>query len=357
MGTHKSPHAAASRRTSPQGAPAHATDAESVQAYQHPAVSLSLTRGLSPHTIAHVQRAAGNQAVLRMLSQPTPAPVQRTGVGTIQREYDPSAKQTNELKGALAGWVRGYKKSGGETVADLAKDIAAYCDNHAQAMVIIGKMTFEQWDAVSGKMTAEALENQLLGLGEEKPKVVEKAKDPLDTVRQKIKAKGWDLKLFGVDDLTQIDTNKGADGWEKALGDTYQRLLEAKQNADLHYKVVLEYGPTKTAGDLVFTNGILAAVWNLGHLIATSPTANINTTIGGEYPDATILAAANIWQASPQIGLVTGLHVPGGNGAGRIQDKSTRPVKPDLTRGRQCDFISFWKGNKINVHVNSDVHH
>lgn len=357
MGTRKSPHAIAVRQPPAVGVLTPRQVANQTDAQQ--AVGAPAQRGLSPSTIAHVQRTAGNQAALRLLGQ-APLPVaQRSGAVTvIQREYTLSNRQKNDLKKALAKWEKAYKAEGGEDLGALADDLAAYCDSQRQALTIIEKATYKQWDTANLKgIKAEAFENQLLGIGEDLPKVVVKAtKDPLDAVRDKIRGKGWDLTLFSQDDLQRILLNKEDGGWEVALGDTYQRVLKAKQDADAKAKLLLEYAPTKAAGDLVFTNGILAAVWNLGHLIATSPNANINTTIGGEYPDATILAAANAWHGHADIGLVTNIHVPG-SGNGRIQDKSTRPVNPDKTRGRQCDFISYWKGNKVNVHVNSDVHH
>jgi len=351
MGSRKSPHVAGASRVSPVVPGA-------VREIALVAPSIRLRSGLvTPHNITQLQRTVGNQAVQRLLSV-APASVQRIGgLVSIQRSYEPSGRQTNELKRKLSKWEKAYLKSGGQSLDDLAADLADYADSHTQALLFIDKLTYDQWSNESGTKAAD-LENRLLGLGEDSPKVASKAeKDPLDTVRQKIKGKGWDLKLFGVDDLKQIDTNKGTDGWEKALADTYQRLVEAKQNADLKAKLILEYATDKGVGDQRFNTNILLAVWNLSHLIATSPTANINTTIGGEYSDNDIYAAASTWHNTPNIGLVTDFHVPGGSGNGRIEDKSTRLVNPDKTRGRQCDFISYWKGNKINVHVTSNVPH
>jgi hypothetical protein len=274
--------------------------------------------------------------------------------GVVQAKYAASGKQKTELKSKIGKWGKEYMDGGGE-IDDLVQELADYFDDHGQALRIIGRATYTQWsDAQMAGTGPSELEDQLLG-GDGEAEAPKKKKDPIAEVKKKLTAKGMDLALFAKADLEQIDREKETDGWETAIANTYQRVLEAKQNADLRAKLIQDYAADKAAGDLIFTAGLLAAVWNLSYQIAISPVANINTTVAGEYADGVILAAVPGWRGQGDLTLVTQFHVPGGGAP--IEDKSTRAVNPDPTRGRQCDFVSYWKGNKINVHVDSTQHH
>jgi Domain of unknown function (DUF4157) len=280
------------------------------------------------------------------------------GAGAVvQAKYTASAKQKTELKGLVGKWGAEYMDGGG-TVEDLVKELADYFDSHDQAKTVIGRATYSQWnDASLAGTAAAAFADSLIGSADDegaRPKAPKK-KDPIAEVKKRLTAKGMDLTLFKKEDLEAIDRDKETDGWETAIATTFQRVNEAKQNAEKRTKLIQDYANAKAAGDLIFTGGLLAAVWNLSYQIAISPVANVNTTVAGEYADGVILAAVPGWRGQGDLEKVTQFHVPGG--PTYIEDKSTRPVNPDLTRGRQCDFISYWGGNKINVHVDSDVHH
>ncbi|HEX7838578.1 MAG TPA: hypothetical protein VF469_13980, partial [Kofleriaceae bacterium] len=274
----------------------------------------------------------------------------------VQAKYTPKKKEKEELKRRLASWGKEYTDSGGE-LDDLVTELTEYCDNHAQALRFIEKATYQAWDRAQLQgISAADFDTRLLGAGVDEPEAKAKVdKDPLDEVRKQLQNRKFDLSLFHPHDLERINDQKATDGWERAIGDTYQRVKEAKENKEAEQRLVQTYAGDKRAGDQIFTSELLMAVWNLSYEIATSPTKNINTTLAREYDDDVILAAVQRWRPQSDLGKVTGFHVPGGREP--IQDKSTRRDNPDSARGRQCDFISYWGNHKINVHVNSTQHH
>ncbi len=303
-------------------------------------------------------QAASNPASARVAS-----PVGFTAAidGTIHTPVVQMVKMTKPLKTAVEKWV---KKTWGED-ADASDVIAWFADaSISEADVItITKRKLDDWwgwaETVDPKEVDPA--DARVGSSEEKKKV---AVDPLKDVRAKVTFAGLDPNLFTTGELQSILAGSAL-GWDAAIQNVNQQRIQRIANAAAHALRLGKYQAAKTAGDAVFNTVLLQKIWDMSFAIMMGSNPNPNDAVTPAFSDADILAADAVWHdhadiapalGSPPTSLsVTDIHVPRGRGV--IEDKSTRPVNPDPTRGRQADFKSTWGGVEVNVHVDSTVPH
>ena len=148
------------------------------------------------------------------------------GGAVVQAKYKLNAQKTNELKREI---VKRWSFDD-EVAADVAKELAEYCTGHNQALTIIQKASYDDFQlAASSKVPPDDFELELItgggSKGSGKPK---KEVDPLVDVRKRIGKKGHDLSLFTKEDLEGILLTKDEGGWDLAIQTTYQRVLLAK---------------------------------------------------------------------------------------------------------------------------------
>jgi len=274
--------------------------------------------------------------------------------------------QRMELKGAKKAKYRNrYRTWAGKNDDDVGFDeFVAWCHNTSQADDIFDNLKFDEWNTLRGRMTGEAAYE--LGTAREAHRAsagpkIEKQVDPYAVVKAKIKAEKLDPSKFTTEELATIEAGKAENGWSAAIQGVWQQKTQKEQSDKLAAQRKQRYQQAKTAGDLLFTGGLLRDVWLVAYSVATAGDASPNTTVAQARPDAAILPVVGQWRAAQGTTLGTGqgqvsnFHVPGG--AAPIEDKSTRPVNPDPTRGRQADFISTWGNTDINVHVDALPQH
>jgi hypothetical protein len=225
-------------------------------------------------------------------------------------------------------------------------------------VVLALDVKFSTWWSKFEKMDAKIVTPEMLHGGSAKPaKVV----NPLVQVAAKITAEGLSPALFtSVDKTTINDMVKGGSSWSDSI-----RAVNTTRIARVEKQArVAKFAGVKAAGDLIFTAGLLKAVWDYSYDIAITGAVPVNATLGAEYTDAVILPAAATWSGRVTVvpgvvaagsASVTNMHVP--NAPVYIEDKSIRLVNPDPTRNRQACFISTWDASVINIHVNSTQHH
>jgi hypothetical protein len=320
---------------------------------------------LTQQDVRHLQRTIGNAETSKLVARLAgggPA-----GLLVVQR-YAPSSRQKTELtrliKSQWAGEEEIFTGKGGSLDPEFVTDFATWCFTHSQAVDVLETLSYSQWDELKSKKTGEqanVFATARLAYADAKAPVVAKPADPHAAAKAKIKAEGLAAGRFSDDDLLSIEANKDNVGWALAIQTVLAEVIRRETSAALAAQRTAKYGAAKTAGNLVFTAGLIRTIWDTSYAVATSGDASPNTQVGGEHADADILAAVAAWRArngtifNAGPGQATDFHVPGGGAP--IQDKSTRLINPDPLRGRQADFISDWGGVTVNVHVDSNVHH
>jgi len=291
---------------------------------------------------------AGNRAAQRLVTA-TAAP----GHNPVMREYKASSRQKNDLKAAVEReWGAAIRKEGSQA-SDVVDDLVGWCNSHSQALTIVSKLPYSKFTA-SGD--PDAIELDLIGIKAEKAEV---EVDPTVRALQEVKKAGRLPADFTDDELKTIVAmgQEPTIGWSKAVTQVWDLKEQARISAQLVQNRVAKYANSKLAGDVAFAApNLLFTVWSASYGVATASSANKNAEVGNDYPDHEIIAAAQAWNHHAAVDKVDNFHVPGYPN-NPIQDKSTRPVNPDPTRGRQADFISDWDGGAINIHVNSNVRH
>lgn len=312
----------------------------------------------STDDLRRLQRAAGNRAVTSVV---------------VQR-YVPTPKHERELKAAITkAWggpiAKAFKGSdSADAIAGFADDVAGMFDTHGEAIAYIRSTSYAVFEArdeapkTKPKWTSAAAAAYAAAGAD----VATADPGELANIEAVLVAlKTTPLPGYTLADLRDIDTRKRSlgQGWSTAIQGVAVAKADKAANAAAAAALTARYAAGKAAGDLVFAGGLVRAIWDASYSIATTPGITVNPTLGGEYGDATILAAVALWNgcgtlAAGTPGSVSHFHVPAGpGGQAPIQDKSKRAVNPDPTRGRQADFICTWGGTEINMHVNSNVHH
>lgn len=312
-------------------------------------------------TLRRLQRDAGNRAVAGYV-----------GSAVVQR-YVPTVKNRKDLTAAVkAAWEKAIVKAYGddyvsETISGCVDDVAKMFDSHLDAMAYVKTTSYAAFEArdeapkVKPKHSAAAVA-AYAAAGADVTTADPAEVANIEAVLVALKARP--LPGYTLTDLRDIDTRKRlvGEGWTTAIDAVAVAKAAKAASAAAAAALTAKYAAAKAAGDLIFTGGLVQSVWLASHGVATAPGTSVNATLGGEYNDATILAAVALWDACPTLGAgagaVTNVHVPAGPGGhAPIQDKSLRPVNPDPDRGRQADFIATWGGTEINIHVDSNVHH
>lgn len=301
---------------------------------------------LSPAAVGAVQRTAGNRATTALL---TPAAV------VVQRQIKLTGRKRDQYLKAVRGtW-------GEDGASELLDDLCRWCVSTTQLDQILA-LGGDAWDRLQFGMSGEqaneyATIKDALAAVSASSTTTGKAVDPYLTAKQKLRAQKIDPRDFEEADLAAITAGAPHLGWAKAIENVQQDVTLRKTSAALAAERVVRYSAAKAAGDLLFPAGLIRDVWLVAYSVATSGSSGANTTVAVAHPDAAILPVVAAWrqQHAASLGAGTGrvhnFHVPGGGQP--IQDKSTRPVNPDPTRGRQADFISTWGNTDINVHVDA----
>lgn len=300
-----------------------------------------------------LQRAAGNKVTTTALSGLSSSPSHE-----VVRRMKLSGAKRSQYRNKFKRWA------GDADTDEGFNEFVEWCATTRQADDVLDSLNYDQWGELSLAMTGAEADKHATAQVAYKESLAPKAKKEADKyaeVKGKLSQKKLKLADFTDQDLDAIILLKGTMGWDAAIGQVHQQIVQAQQTAALNAALLVKYSQAKTAGDLLFPNGLLQSVWNVAYNVATSSAANVNTTVAGQHLDTDILPAVVGWRHEANTtlgqspGTVKDFHVPGG--AAPIQDKSTRPVNPDPTRGRQADFISTWGNTSINVHVDADPQH
>ncbi|MHA3787023.1 eCIS core domain-containing protein [Flavobacterium hauense] len=197
------------------------------------------------------------------------------------------------------------------------------------------------------------------------PKVIEA--DPYKEVNKKIKTSPYKAsfdKFTDTDKDEIIATHEATTNWPNSIKTVYDTIITPRAEREVRDARVAKFVNAKTAGDAIFTAGLVKDIWDCTWSVVNS-TSPKNVTLPIAHTDGNIGVAVTAWRAVNKtidslVGAaddlsITDIHVPGG--ANFIEDKSTRAVNPDPNRGRQADFKSTWDNLDVNVHVDSTVRH
>lgn len=189
----------------------------------------------------------------------------------------------------------------------------------------------EDWLTAREKVVTEAERRDIAG---KYSSYIAKPSNQHDPVMPRVK-KRFDLLLSGMDEPPTSD-----------LRECFVLLGAENPSEDLEGHNLREAEQAKAVawGKTVFTSGLLQAIWKKTCESAT--TKGPAKSIEG-YRLEDVEAAITIWEsrAGEALGSVANMHVPGG---ARPQCKKGKNVtRPDI----QANFISFWSGFEVDVHV------
>lgn len=315
----------------------------------------------SAAAVLDLQRTAGNRATASLLAaaslQTTPAVVQRVKL---------KGGQTARYLKKFQTWIGTEADKLDASDRAHFDEVVEWCKSTIQLDEVFNGLDSPQWTTLASVMTGE----QAYEFPSIKDAYAEatagarqsgKAVDQYANVKKKILAEGLKPADFSQSDFASLEIAGPKDGWSSAIQSIWQQITLRTQNAQLSAERTARYSTAKVAGDQIFTAGLIQQVWLVAHGAATAGSGSPNTTVSGTHLDATILPAVAAWRQHHQTtlgagqGTVSNFHVPGGGTP--IEDKSTRAVNADPTRGRQADFISEWGNTSINVHVDANPQH
>lgn len=276
------------------------------------------------------------------------------GIPTAQL-YEAKASQKKEIVREITKkWKGAISKDdkSDDAVANVARDFIEYCESHEQALFLLRKLTYDEWNtATFADKTAGELEKQLL-----QPAAEEEKKEDVDVLaraKKAIKDAGHDLSKFSVSDIQYVKTifESNSDGWAAAVQSVWE-LLEKKRVADqraaeiaLLTPVVAGLQPASFTG-----NALCMAIW---HGSTMSAGASGYFELPNAYSATDLHAAWTAWLGFQQA--VNGANLDGfathriGNGT--AQDKSDRADIKSRRFTHQMNFSITWKGSEQMYHV------